>query len=586
MSWNFDKEFGKEGDFVDEKLVMLIVDDVDINRVVLSQFFHQEYTIIEASNGQDALKQIETQPVSIVLLDLGMPDMDGFEVLAAIKRSGRYAQLPVIVMTAHGEDEPTRAIEMGAADFIEKPYNPTVVRCRVKNVIALQENEWRRAEQAAKDQQLVEMHRCVKTDTLTGIYNRETFYSKAAVLLQGHRGTAYDMICFDISGFKAVNDLFRTDTGNLVLKTAAVYFHVLAGEDGLCARLEADHFALCLPRERVDMDTIMDGLDNIVQPLSSNYNIAFYAGVYPVDEEPLPIAQMCARAQMALSSIKGSYVARYACYDKSMRDRMAEEQMVLRDMDFALQERQFCIYLQPVYNLRTNAIVSAEALVRWKHPKIGMISPDRFIQVFERNGFIARLDYFVWEEVCRFLKTQKTCGHKVTPVSVNISRLNFYNRGLLDSLIGLLEKYELEPWMLKLEITERAYVENPHQLSKVVRLLRAKGFPVLIDDFGTGSSSLSMVKNLPVDSLKIGVAFVHEAEKSERAGIVLESIVSMAQRLGMDVVVEGVETKQQVDYLADIGCEVVQGYYYSRPLPEAEFTSLLIRSQSEKTVEK
>lgn len=564
---------------MDMKPVMLIVDDVEINRVVLSQFFQQEYTIREAVNGRDALKILAAQPVCVVLVDLAMPEMDGFEVLAAIKRNSQYAQIPVIAMTECRDDYgEARAIEMGAADFIVKPYNPTIVRRRVKNVVALQENEWRRAEQAARDQQLIEMHRCVDMDALTGVYNRETFYRKAADMLQKNK-TAYDIIFFDISGFKAVNDLFCMDAGNLVLQTAAAYFRALAAEDGLCGRMEADHFILCLPKERVDMDTIMDGLDTIIKSLGNSQTVLFYAGVYPVDNVFLPIDQMCSRARMALNHVKGSHVARYASYTSGMNDLMAEEQMIVRDMDFALQERQFCIYLQPVYNLRTQAIVSAEALVRWNHPRYGMILPNRFISVFERNGFISRLDRFVWEEACRFLKEQKQDGRPVLPVSVNVSRLDFYNLDLLDFLLGLLKTYELEPWMLKLELMERAYTDNPFQLNQVVRAFREKGFSVIIDNFGSGLSSLNMLKNLPVDMLKIDAAFGHEAEKSARAGIVLESLVLMAGKLGMDVVAEGVETKSQADYLAGIGCEMIQGYYYSHPLPESAFKSLLLRSR-------
>ena len=253
--------------------------------------------------------------------------------------------------------------------------------------------------------------------------------------------------------------------------------------------------------------------------------------------------------------------------------------MIVRDMEFALQEGQFCIYMQPVYNLRTNRIVSAEALVRWNHPTNGTISPGKFIPVFERNGFIVRLDRFVWEEACRFLRAKKDRGDKVIPVSVNVSRLNFYNLDLIEYLMQLVKKYELETWMLKLEVTESAYTDNPHQLMMVVRELRLHGFPVLMDDFGSGYSSLNMLKDLPVDVLKIDMGFVREIERSGRASAIIRSIVSMAQNLDMGIVVEGVETKPQVDFLGSIGCEKIQGYYFSRPLPEKEFDGLLIRDQ-------
>ena len=566
---------------MDEKPVMLIVDDVEINRVVLAQFFQDEYTIIEAVNGQEALKVIESQSVSIVLVDLVMPVMDGFEVLSYIKHHDQYAQIPVIVMTARSDgSSEARAMEMGAADYIVKPYNPTIVRCRVKNVMARQENEWRKVEQVAKDQQLALMHGYIEKDSLTGIYNRETFYRKAAALMQANRGVSYNIVYLDISSFKAINDMFRIDTGNLVLKTAAVYFQVVAGETGICGRIEADHFALCLPASQVDMDGIMEGLDRTIASLGISHNIVFHAGVYPVDNAFLPIDQMCGRAYMALSRIKDDYKARYAYYDQGMRDLMIEEQMIVRDMEFALVGRQFCLYLQPVCNIKTNEIVSVEALARWNHPHNGLISPARFIPVFERSGFIGRLDRFIWEEACRFLSLQRERGGKVVPVAVNVSRLDFYNLGLLDFLQDLLKKYELEPWMLRLEMTESAYTDNPRQMIEMVEKLRESGFVVIMDDFGKGYSSLNLLKDLAVDALKIDMSLLQEVERSERAGAIMETVVAMAKKLDMDIIVEGVETKAQVEYLAGIGCETIQGYYFSRPLPEADFLVRMLREQA------
>ena len=571
----------KEGDNVDAKPVMLIVDDVEINRVVLSQFFQEEYTIVEAANGQDAMEVLAAQSVSIVLLDLVMPVMDGFEVLAAMKRNDLYAQIPVIVVTARNDgSSEERAMEMGAADFIAKPYNPVIVRCRIKNVMARQENEWRKVAQVAQNEQLVEMHRFIEKDALTGIDNRETFYRKTASLLQKNQDIAYNILFFDISCFKVINDMFHLDTGNLVLKTAASYFQVLAGETGTCGRIESDHFALCLPAAQADMDSIIEGLDSTVQSLGISHNIAFYAGIYPVDNAFLPVDQMCDRANMALHNVKGSYLTRYSYYDKSMRDRMFEEQMIVRDMEFALLERQFCIYLQPVCNLQTDRIVAAEALVRWQHPAQGMIPPDRFISVFERNGFISRLDRFVWTEVCRFLQAQKQRTGTVIPVSVNVSRLHFYATDMLDFLLGLLRTYALEPEMLRLEIDESAYTDNPHQMARCVRELREHGFIVLLDDFGSGYSSLNMLKDLPVDGIKLDCSFVREVGQSARAGTIMEAIVAMVKKLAMGIVVEGVETKDQLEYLASIGCEDMQGYYFSRPLPEKEFVELLLRKQN------
>ena len=565
---------------MDDKPVMLIVDDVEINRVVLTQFFQEEYQIIEAENGQEAMALIERQPVSIVLVDLVMPIMDGFQMISMMKRNDQFAGIPVVVMTANNDgDSEARAMEMGAADFITKPYNPTIVRCRIRNVMAREEIEWRRVAQVAQNRQLMEMHQYVEKDSLTGIYNREAFYRKAAELMQEHHQTRYSIVYLDISCFKVVNDLFRIETGNLILKTAAFYFNVLVGEEGLCARIEADHFALCVPTDKLDMDKTIAGLDSTIQSLGISHNVLFYAGIYPVDNVYLPLDQMCDRAHMALNRIKGRYMTRYAYYDKAMRDQMIEEQMIARNMEYALQEGQFVIHLQPIYETGANSIVGAEALVRWNYNK-GQISPGKFIPIFENNGFIVRLDRFVWEEACKVLRAQIDAGLTPVPISVNLSRLNFYSQDLLDFLRELMKKYDLPAKLLKLEITESAYMDNPHQLIAIVRAFKGHGFSVLMDDFGSGYSSLSMLKDLPVDVLKIDMAFVQEVDKSSRAGAILESIVELGKHLRMEVVVEGVETREQVDFLEKIGCRLIQGYYFSKPLDKESFLGLIKRSQN------
>ena len=566
---------------MDKKSVMLIVDDVEINRAILMQFFRNDYIIIEAANGKEALDVMEKQPVDIVLLDLVMPVMDGLELLSILKKREKFAEIPVIATTARNEgNSEVRAMEMGAADFITKPYNPTIVRCRVHNVMARLENEWRKLEQAAQDRQILEMRHYIELDPLTGIYNREVFYTKTAALLQSDTEQDYAIIYLDISHFKVINDLFHIETGNLILKTAATYLKMISTDIGVCGRLEADHFALCLPLKTLQMDMLIRGLDDAVASLAISHSILFYAGVYPVDNVFLPVDQMCDRAHMALNTVKGRYITRYACYDANMRELILEEQMILREMEFALAEKQFQVYLQPIYSLKDQRTIGAEALVRWMHPLKGMLQPSRFIPIFERNGFIVKLDRFVWEEACKVLAAQKQRTGQVLPISVNVSRVNFYSEDFQVSLLALLKKYELEPWMLKLEITETAYTENPHQLLAVMHDLQDQGFQILMDDFGSGYSSLNMLKNVPVDILKVDMGFVQDVDNSDRAALIMKSIVQMAEWIHMGVIIEGVETKPQLDFLAGIGCNDIQGYYFSRPLPVDMFEALADRENN------
>ncbi len=415
-----------------------------------------------------------------------------------------------------------------------------------------------------------------KFDPLTGLYNRETFYTEARLLLGARHDTKYCIVCMDISCFKIINDLFHADTGNVILKTAADYFKAkLNPRTSLSCRADADHFVLCVPAEELDMDQIIKDLDERIQALHISHNILFFAGIYHVDNINLPINQMCDRAGMALRRIKGSYLTRYAYYDAKMRDQMIEELLITGNLEIALLEHQFTIFLQPIFDPHKNTVVSAEALVRWFHPVHGMVSPGKFIPVCERNGFIVRLDRFVWEETCRLQRKRLDAGKPVVPISVNLSRLNFYSLDLPEFLANLLEKYKLEPWMLKLEVTESAYTDNQLQLLDMISTFKGLGFSVLMDDFGSGYSSLNMLKDMPLDTLKVDMAFIRELEKSKRVAVILKFIVELAEELGMSVVVEGVETQAQADYVSSLGEVSIQGYFFSRPLPIPDYEKLL-----------
>lgn len=551
---------------------LLVVDEIEDNRVDIKKIFQSEYNLIEASNEQEAFEAVVKNKTDIAVADL--------KFVSLLNKDKRFADIPIVAAVDIDKlDGGAIAINSGALEFITRPYNHIIVNYRIHNLMRMIASA--KDVQEFRKKQISEMHRYIEIDTLTGLINRETFYKRAAALMQSNSDNKYYIIYLDISCFKAINDLFHIETGNLILRTAANYFITnINPKIGLCSRIEADHFVLCVPQDNFDIEKLIIGLDSTIQSLGIGHNILFYAGIYPVNNPSLPVDQMCDRANMALRKIKGNYMNRYAYYDAGMRELMLQDQMIVRDMETALQDEQFTIFLQPIYNIKNDSIVSAEALVRWFHPINGMISPGKFIPVFERNGFIVKVDRFVWESVCKFIKHQREETGEVIPVSVNVSRLNFYNLDLLEFLLGLLEKYDLEPWMLKLEITESAYMDNSHQLMSIIRVFREEGFPVLMDDFGSGYSSLNMLKNLPVDVLKVDMAFVRELEESERAYMILKFIMNLARDLGMDVIVEGVETKKQLDYLANLGADKIQGYYFSKPLPVPDFKKLVEESKN------
>ena len=560
-----------------ERSVMLIVDDVEINRAILSQFFQSEYEILEAPNGRKALDILESRNVDIILLDLIMPVMGGMELLGVMHKHPRFQDIPVVVTTSQGLlNSEIQALENGAADYITKPYNPIVVQCRVRNVMARQENEWRKERQRLQAEKISAMQTIIETDQLTGLYNHHTMLTKTAELIQENRSTQYCIVYLDISCFKVINELFNMETGDMILKTAAAYFKTVVGTQGLAARISADHFAICMPENALDMELMIQGLDAVMRSLAVYRSIMFYAGIFTVDNVYLTVNKMLDRAHMAMNTVKGNYNRRFAYYDEQLSTALMEEQMLVRDMEGALDNDNFCIYLQPIYDCNTNKIKSAEALIRWNHPQRGMISPGVFIPVFEKNGFVTRLDRFAWESACRFLSRQRDNGLEVVPISVNVSRVNMYDQNFVDFMTSLLAKYDLEPWMLRIEMTESAYVDNPNQMVKILRRLKNAGFTVLMDDFGSGYSSLNMLKNIAMDILKLDMKFVQDIETSPKAAIIMKSIVNMAHELGMEVIAEGVETEPQLDFLRNIGCKLVQGYYYAKPMAADEFMKKLM----------
>jgi EAL domain-containing protein (putative c-di-GMP-specific phosphodiesterase class I) len=301
-------------------------------------------------------------------------------------------------------------------------------------------------------------------------------------------------------------------------------------------------------------------------------------GIYLIDDQGEHMGLASERSLLAQQSVRGRADRHIAVYDSAMHERTERERQAARDMGPVLESGQFVAYVQPQYDHDTRSIVSAEALVRWVHPTRGLIPPDEFIPVFERNGFISRLDASVWEQVCAWMARRREAGLPTVPISVNISRAEMEDDTILGTLDRLLGKYSVDPACLRLEVTEGAYGETSAQVIGLTRRLVERGFLVEMDDFGKGSSSLNSLKDIPVDILKLDMRFLspcRDEEVDERGDVIVSSVIRMAHDLDMDVVAEGVETQEQSDRLAAMGCNVMQGFLYARPMPLREFEGLL-----------
>ncbi len=415
-------------------------------------------------------------------------------------------------------------------------------------------------------------------DPLTELYNRSAFIKNAREKLDENPMMEYSMMKLNIGSFKTVNDLMGRELGDKVLCMVANVLREVMGGSGIYARFFADNFCMLVPysERSVHPQMILDALKKAMKGIPEiTHEIQFYLGVYKITDKSLSIDNMTDRASIACRSINGSYREHIAYYDEKMRLRMLEEQEICDESRRALDNGEFYICYQPVYGIRARKFVSAEALVRWNHPKKGMIPPGKFIPVFEKNGFIAELDLYILEQVCIYQKKRVDSGLEPFPISVNISRMSMYNPRLYDIINDLTMRYHVDPKNFRIEITESAYNDNPAQLLETVGRLRGNCFPVLMDDFGSGYSSLNTLKDIPIDILKLDMQFMQGFEKNGKVGTIVTSIARMSKWLNIPMLAEGVETREQYEFLASIGCAYIQGFYFSRPVPEAEFTMLI-----------
>jgi diguanylate cyclase (GGDEF)-like protein/PAS domain S-box-containing protein len=431
-----------------------------------------------------------------------------------------------------------------------------------------------------------ELKRRAERDPLTGLYNRETFFAKAGEMVYSERPSSYIMAAFDINNFKTVNEQYGQAVGDQVLKRMSeMGQEVFEKIGGITCRLSADNFAGVYPSSTSSVDFITEQRTFIMEELGLNVSISFSVGRYVIEDLSLQVSAMYDRANMAKKSIKGRYDVHTAYYNASMREEFLREQMIVGSMEQALSEKQFIVYFQPQYNHSTGAMVGAEALVRWLHPDEGLISPAAFIPIFERNGFIYKLDIYVWENTCSLMRQWMDKGISVLPVSVNVSRFDIFQPDFFHVITSLVSKYNLPTDILRLEITETAFSSSPKQIIKVVKRLVDYGFVVEIDDFGSGYSSLNTLKDVPAQILKLDMRFMEDSESTQRGGSIINSVVRMAKWLYMPVIAEGVETIQQADFLKSIGCDYVQGYLYARPIPYEEYAKLLEESPKETRME-
>lgn len=691
-----------------DKKTLLAVDDAEINRKILSKLFSNEFEVLEACDGKEALDVISKHNgnIDIVVLDIIMPGYDGFYFLEKVRET-EYSDIPVVISTTDNSPEAEdRLLDLGATDLIYKPFNPQNAVKKVKAILARHEAENQKIKSTASsledrhtivmrqtntfsaeynfitgktfidpeyskyvhkdfcnidifdpttmigliyrpdldavisfinvgdihetiqkyiniriltDNNIYEWFRLALTvhiengiksrailtfnninsemeaikkleifssiDRLTKIPNRNTFVEKTQSIIEANSNIKFAIVRFDIESFKIINQLFGTAEGDSILKFIAVKLQEIIEpiKHGTYCRITSDLFAFSIPYENEELlNAIIDTLVAAVKMYPLNFDITLSFGIYIAENSEYSVRHMLDRAGVAQKATKNNYKSHVSYFDEALREQEEIEITIVSEMKRALENGEFKIYLQPKVDMRTGEIIGSEALVRWVHPEKGLISPRSFIPIFENNGFITELDYYIFGTVSKQLDKWRSEGIPILPVSVNVSRADLYDPNLFPNIVKIVDTYNIPHEFIEFELTESSFISDNHKLVELTYNLQKGGFHVLMDDFGSGYSSLNSLKDIKVDVLKIDINFLPTSTSDERAGKILTSVVSMANALDLKVVVEGVETREQADFLISIGAYEAQGYYFFKPMPVEEYEVALKKQLEEK----
>ena len=555
--------------FKSRQSIMVIENDKDCQEI-LQSVLEESYNITGVGNTQDALLLLMDAPTtySLILLELDLPDDTCIEFLKQRQAQSFLQNIPVIVITGEGDDN--GCYKLGADEFIRKPLNtPDIILARCERTLDLYESK-----------SLVQQ---TEKDKLTGLYTIDYFFEYLKQIIPLDMGSDRDAIVIDVEHFRLINEIYGRGVGDQVLAEIGSYLQqVLTTLNAIACRAGGDvFFVYCIHQE--DYQELQAVLQTILARNIKVSNIRVRIGVWQYVERGLIDPESWFdRAKSASERISGNYTTSVAVYNSGLHSKHLREERLIRDIYEAIEHKNLKVFYQPKYAIQGDKphLRSAEALIRWIHPTLGFISPADFIPLFESNGLIQMVDYYVWKEAAAQIRKWKDEYNWTVPVSVNVSRIDIYDPDLENKFCNILKENNLSPSEYMIEITESAYAENAQGLIEVLESMRKKGFKIEMDDFGTGYSSLGMLTEIPIDILKIDMSFVRSMEKHEKNKRMVELIIDIAKFLKVPCVAEGVETESQVRTLRRMGCDVIQGYFFSKPVSPEDFVKFIEKEKS------
>ena len=543
-----------------EKAKVLIVESNAENAAQLTEIISSQYHVVsaKAENVFDLLSQKDSD-ISTAIIDIG----NAAPIVKKIRGFIPISKFPILVSTdIDNSDLENELLNLEVMDFLKKPYDARRVLNRLKTAVKL----------AEANKAIDELER----DELTGLLTRKAFLLKAEQFVEANPEKNFSLIAFDFDNFKSSNSLYGVEKCNEFLAFTAKEM-MKALPEGIAGRYGGDQFILFFESvHEFDEDRLVHISKLILDKAPIPHQIV-KMGIYSPIDVDLPLVICCDRAFLSISEIKGKYGKNLAFFADTLQSQLLNEQRIIETMERALEENQFQVFYQPKHETVTGHIAGAEALVRWNHSEYGFMNPGQFIPLFERNGFITKLDCFVLEQVCKDIKRWEQDGLPLIPISVNVSRRDFLEPGCIENQYKIIDDYKVDHNLLHMEVTESLYSENTELIISQVKRTQDMGFMIEMDDFGAGYSSLGSLSTFPLNVLKLDISFVRNIIKNE---IVIENIIKMAHRMGLLVIAEGAETVQQFKILRTLGCDYIQGFYFSKPLPVRDFESYLKKTST------
>ena len=539
-----------------KKKILLVQSNPEYDKA-LSDIIFASFDLVHISSQDEAIEFLQENyyefMFAIIDIHLAVP------IVKKIRENPYLLNFPVLVSTDIPNSElEEELLNLDVVDFLKSPFSRIRVLNRLKTTVKLAEANY------AIDE--------LEHDELTGLFTRKAFLRKAEHLISKNNNKKYCIVAFDFDNFKSSNSLYGVEKCNEFLAyTAERMMDVMP--PGIAGRYGGDQFIMFfeyrLPQP--DLGRVAELSKEILDSAPIPHQIA-KMGVYAPVDSSLPFVLCCDRAFFAIQGIKGKYGKNIAFFETNLQKKLLNEQRIIETMERALEEEQFQVYYQPKHETITGSIAGAEALVRWNHPEYGFMSPNQFIPLFERNGFITKLDTFMVDKVCRDIIRWREAGYPIVPISINVSRRDFLEEGCIENQYRIIDEYGVDHSLLHMEVTESLYSENTDLIISQVQCAQNQGYLIEMDDFGAGYSSLGLLSTFPINVLKLDITFVKNIKTNE---IVIENIIKMAHRMGLITLAEGVETAEQLKILKSLGCDLIQGYYYSKPIPVKEFESYL-----------